>query len=743
MPLSQLDPYWQTRDEATVRLYHGDALEVLERLPSQSVHCAVTSPPYWGLRKYLTDDNRELGLESHPDLYVSRLVEVFRELRRVLRDDSTFWLDIGDTFGPKGDWKRPGMVGIPHRLAFALQDDGWILAMEHIWCLSGGTWLYVRSQKGDMPMMVRGLARLDPATVQLWNGERWTQLLGMNCSKREGEEIEIVLRSGERISCTPNHKFPTDKGLLEARQLRLGDCLQSCRLPEPERPRDSRHINLDAAWFAGLYLAEGCGAAKDKICIAGHSRETERWERVQKVVKGYGGFCTLTVNGNNQTIRVFGKVICAVVRELITGANAKTKGIATVVWRYSNAFIKELMLGYLGGDGHDDILNNRWTLGFTRNYNLERDLRTACARLGWALILRPTFADYDGRKFPSFHGEIREVRSGHWNEKDRAEIVEIRKARCREVYDLGVADEPHTFSLASGILTHNSKPSPMTESVTNRCTKSHEYVFIFVKKAGYFFDQFAIREKSRTPPGVSWESRKAAGAIGGCLQRGARQQQDLRGSGASHDLGNGETRNKRSVWEVSHGGYKGAHFATFSPSLILPCIKAGTSEKGCCTECGSPWKRVVERVRQATRPGENSKITNVNGDRLNGEVTGNRDPERHVTSLRHLGWYPSCKCYGLPSIPFTPSADDPAYEEWVRQARELCRQAEEEHSDSVEPCVVLDPFIGSGTTAVVCVGLGRYSMGIDLSEEYLKKNAIPRIEGELLGRPALATLVPR
>jgi DNA modification methylase len=50
MPLSQLDPYWQTRDEATVRLYQGDAMEVLERLPSQSIHCAVTSPPYWGLR---------------------------------------------------------------------------------------------------------------------------------------------------------------------------------------------------------------------------------------------------------------------------------------------------------------------------------------------------------------------------------------------------------------------------------------------------------------------------------------------------------------------------------------------------------------------------------------------------------------------------------------------------------------------------------------------------------------------
>jgi hypothetical protein len=208
-------------------------------------------------------------------------------------------------------------------------------------------------------------------------------------------------------------------------------------------------------------------------------------------------------------------------------------------------------------------------------------------------------------------------------------------------------------------------------------------------------------------------------------------------------LENGDSRNKRSVWEVSHGGYKGSHFAVFPPALILPCIKAGTSEKGCCTECGAPWKRVIERTRTPTRPGENSKITDVNGERLNGEVTGNRDPERHVTSLRHLGWYPSCKCYGLPEMQSTPSASESSYAEWVKQARELCLVAEEKVMEDVEPCVVLDPFIGSGTTAVVCVGLGRYSMGIDLSEEYLRKNAIPRIEGEMLSRPSLAELVPR
>jgi hypothetical protein len=326
----------------------------------------------------------------------------------------------------------------------------------------------------------------------------------------------------------------------------------------------------------------------------------------------------------------------------------------------------------------------------------------------------------------------------------------------------------------------HSKPAPMTESVTNRCTKSHNYVFMFAKKAGYFFDQFAIREKAT--PAV----RKVSGKTGSLGQATGSGRKPSGNGVPGSVMVTGDTRNKRSVWEIPHGGYKGAHFATFSPSLILPCIKAGTSEKGCCTECGAPWKRIVERTRTATRPGENSKITDVNGTRLNGEVTGNRDPERHVTSLRHLGWYPSCKCYGLPEIQSAPHRGtdwndvtntvgvgtavagnrhakgrlttrgvnaserhlpdptrDAAYDEWVKQARELCRLAEEEHGDSVEPCVVLDPFIGSGTTAVVCLGLGRYSMGIDLSEEYLKKNAIPRIEGELLGRPALANLVPR
>jgi site-specific DNA-methyltransferase (cytosine-N4-specific) len=135
-------------------LFEGDALTVLQRLPSDSVQCAVTSPPYWGLRDYNIPD--QIGLESTLPQFINRLRTVFAELRRVLRPDGVFWLNIGDgyTSGNRG-WRAPDkknparamdvrpdtpdglkpkdLLGIPWRLAFALQDDGWYLRADIIW----------------------------------------------------------------------------------------------------------------------------------------------------------------------------------------------------------------------------------------------------------------------------------------------------------------------------------------------------------------------------------------------------------------------------------------------------------------------------------------------------------------------------------------------------------------------------------------------------------------------------------
>lgn len=114
-------------------ILQGDSLMVLKTLPSGSVHCCVTSPPYYALRDYGIEG--QIGREDTPDEYIQRLVEVFREVRRVLRSDGTLWLNIADTYckNAKQGAKQKDMLGIPWRLALALRHDGWYLRSDIIW----------------------------------------------------------------------------------------------------------------------------------------------------------------------------------------------------------------------------------------------------------------------------------------------------------------------------------------------------------------------------------------------------------------------------------------------------------------------------------------------------------------------------------------------------------------------------------------------------------------------------------
>lgn len=116
-------PYYQ---DDQVTLWHGDAAAVLRGLPTGSVDCIVTSPPYFGLRDYGVDG--QIGAEASPAEFVSALVAVFREARRVLAKDGTVWLNLGDSYG-----HGKQLLGIPWRVVFALQDDGWTLRNEVIW----------------------------------------------------------------------------------------------------------------------------------------------------------------------------------------------------------------------------------------------------------------------------------------------------------------------------------------------------------------------------------------------------------------------------------------------------------------------------------------------------------------------------------------------------------------------------------------------------------------------------------
>lgn len=709
----------------SARILVGDVRERLRELPDRSVQCVVCSPPYWGLRDYGHDG--QIGLERSPIEYVRAMCDVFGEVWRVLRDDGTCWINLGDSYGGerttgRNDTNRetPGgrggsfrdstrtkaarlkpkdLVGIPWRVAFALQADGWYLRSDIIWCLSGGTRVYARTQKGDMPMSIKDMVRLDPATVKLWNGTKWTQVIGWSKSTepRDGA-LEIELRSGERIGCTVGHVWPTQRGNVRADALAVGDVIATTTLSEPDRPlypSALMGVDDDVAWLCGLYLAEG-SMSGETVQFAGHADQTDdRLRRLERIAQSFHGTARAHVYENRATINLDGPVIASVIRAYIHGGSARNKGIKVRAWQRGNTFLRTLLEGYLAGDGHYDAENDRWRLGFTRNDRLAADLRTVAARLGLSLRLSACMVEGFGRQWPAYRGDIRLNRTTHHNARQDGEIVAIRASRAREFWDIGVEDEPHLFALASGVLTHNSKPNPMPESVTDRPTKAHEYIFLLTKAERYYFDAEAITEEGcgRIPGNRVPQKIDASRNDGGRAGIFAAQQEPQ------------TTRNKRSVWHVATQPYPEAHFATYPEALIEPCILAGSSERGECPQCGKAWERITEHGQVISTGGSN-KGTRVAGNPVTDFKGGAYNCGEFVQRAKiTLGWQPSCSC----------DAGDPIAQ------------------------TILDPFCGSGTTGVVACRHNRHFVGIELNPAYAQL-AEKRIVGDaaLLNRVEVA-----
>lgn len=778
-------------------ILQGDCLAVLKTLPEASVHCVITSPPYWALRNYgvpptvwggtpgcdhawasagsregytskkkwqhsmtnepkvngrgeaapaqkrsrLRADNPDgwnqieqgqfcaqcgawrgcLGLEPTPELYVEHLVTVFDEVKRVLRKDGTVWLNLGDSYAagkprdceaggmrfsnsqsfrrdrrPLGGAKHiaaPGLkpkdlVGIPWMVAFALRARGWYLRSDIIWCLSGGARVYARTKKGDAPMSVKDLVRLDPSTVQLWNGYSWTQAVGWSRSASRVGALEIELRNGERIGCTAAHVWPTQRGNVRTDALVAGDVIATTKLPEPDRPVKADALDADVAWFCGLYLAEGSMSGQT-VQIAGHRSQTAaRLERLEYVARKFHGTVRCHVSaGAAATVCLDGPIVAAIVRAYIAGDSAVSKGLKTRVWQRDDAFLASLLDGYLAGDGHYDAVNGRWRLGFTRNDRLAADLRTLTARLGLSMRLAPCTVNGFGRDWPAYRGDLRLEPTAHHNARLDGEVVAVRPGRGRAFWDIEVEDNPHLFALASGVLTHNSKSNPMPESTQDRPTKSHEYLFLLARSEEYFYDAEAIRENvTGTAHGRGKGVHPKAVARTG---RGTGIKSNVHFSAAVRGLV--ASRNRRSVWTLPTAPFKGAHFATFPPRLIEPCVLAGTSAHGCCSLCGAPFRRVVKL-------GEPLAALKVLGG-------CNKDGTYHGRAT---------KAYAAAGAQ-DPSAVKARILEGMRERitvgwRPTCRHTLRE----IEPCTVLDPFGGSGTTGLVCERLGRSYILIEL-----------------------------
>jgi len=246
--------------------------------------------------------------------------------------------------------------------------------------------------------------------------------------------------------------------------------------------------------------------------------------------------------------------------------------------------------------------------------------------------------------------------------------------------------------------------SSMPESVRDRPSSSHEYVFLLSKSKRYFYDNEAVKEPSVYPK----DDRKSRANSKRQKRYPTEEMAGIREGSATYPK-----RNLRSVWTINPASYKAAHYAVFPLALIEPMVLAGTSARGACPICGKPWVRMVE------------KVTRFEGGcgkagRTPEEIGGQWGDKRHgknillgpVVGTTTIGWQPTCDCY---------DGMDLGQLEWDIRMGLL------EYAPT--PCVVLDPFCGSGTTGMVAIKHGREFVGLDLNSDYLHKLAVERLDG--------------
>ncbi|HEV2317748.1 MAG TPA: site-specific DNA-methyltransferase [Thermoplasmata archaeon] len=236
-----------------------------------------------------------------------------------------------------------------------------------------------------------------------------------------------------------------------------------------------------------------------------------------------------------------------------------------------------------------------------------------------------------------------------------------------------------------------AKPNPMPESVRDRPTRSHEYVFLLTKSERYFYDADAVRTpySQATMPEIGEK-------YGGVATKAFRQYRAQDASDAKRSmirsLEKNGSANLKSVWWIPTQPYPEAHFATYPEEIVETCLGSGTSERGACSKCGAPWRRQVEvsYVKSPAHGPGSSMAGSRHAPHTDDHLVAGRSNKTSIAELPRvakvsetIGWEPGCDC-----------------------------------NAEVIASLVLDPFCGSGTSLWVARSLGRRSVGIELNHEY-------------------------
>lgn len=451
---------------SVIQHFNGDSREVLKTLPARSVHCCVTSPPYFGLRDYGVAG--QIGLEPTPDAYVAELVAVFREVKRVLRDDGVLFLNLGDSYWGGGRGGNP--EGSPHQKQ--------------------------RTNRGSVSMPAS--ARHEAAYDRRGKAPEGSQVRDCFCQSLCG-----ACRVAYRIGKSHSAHLPDSTRLVS----NFGSIPEHIQSPSGHPPTLGLTLqvshNVDATPDQRPSSALGCEPLPASLAST----------KPQSASPSQNG--CLQASSRDGECQMCGRSL----------------------------------LDCVPASAHMVVCT--------------------CDTADGELVGRKTDMDTSGLAYPSYT-------TTSLKPKDLIGIP----------WRVAFALQSDGWYLRQDIIW--SKPNPMPESVRDRCTKAHEYIFMLSKAERYYYDQEAIKEPAiyagltnQEPNGYkdatkfngkhSDKQRGHSRRHAGFNDRWDQMEREEQCSGV---------RNKRSVWTVATQPFKEAHFATFPPDLIEPCIKAGCPAGG-------------------------------------------------------------------------------------------------------------------------------------------------------------------
>lgn len=676
MTQTELVPHWTTADGELVRLYHGDVLATLRRMPSRSVHAVTTSPPYWGLRDYSVCSCRQA---------------------RVQHDSSTL---VGSQAGTPEHFGAPKSdCPICHGTGFDLSMTVWVggdnKCAHNCTLPNVGTTLYLGSDGKP------------GKNCTSWQGAERHAMAGLkNCTICGAHRVNCQLGSERVPDC-----LGWARGVNCADDHTGGNWLTGCHVCRMVLVfREVRRVLRDdgTCWinYGDTYASGGENrpAASKKV--------TRTSDTCSDAVTGNDGVYgrLLDRQGNGGTFYI----------ETDTGLAAGN--LIGVPWRIALA---------LQADGWILRSDLPWV---KRNPMPE----SAESRPGKALEYVFQFVKEMGAYFDM--DAVKAQSKGEWNShkdmspeggKNHQISQSLGKLALTRGYSKADGSRSHhpdidqnTRNFRNADLWFDSLEEGKREQVVRDVLrlidaarsedkpqeKALQNIFQFVKQMHSYFDMDSVKRNASTNPHAP----------------GNKKLDDSRNDHESMDKvwGADGKRNMRSsdLWfesiETPHGivgvgndpvgldvvsySYEGSHYATFPPKLIEPLIKCSTSEAGCCAHCGTSWKRVVSAASGGA----------IGAAWLNHDDDTEKGGFKTASSKGYkpgstIYWEPDCTCHGRDGTP-----------ERI-------------------PCTVLDPFMGSGTTACVSAQLGRRSVGIEISLRYIEDHQVQRITDTLRDMPSL------